>query len=164
MTLVYSLATEAETLYVEGNETVAYAVSTGCTYVDLTTGERNYFLFRPTEAGTYEFSLTDSAAGEIGYYGAPHFVQTVSAAEVIDNKFEISIEPGSIGENGGGATFIIGVDAVSDNGVLAIERIGEPKYNMESEPWIVYGATTELKAYKLASGTISFTLFTRYSQ
>ena len=152
VTLVYSLATEAEALYVDGNETVAYAVSTGCTYVDLTNGERNYFLFRPTEAGTYEFSLADNSAGVMGYYGGVHFVQSHSAAEVVDNKFTISIEAGSIGE-GGGAVYVIGVDATADNGIIAIERIGNPEYNVANEPWIVYNATTELKTFKLASGT-----------
>ena len=152
VTLVYSLTTEGEPLYVEGNETTAYAVGTGCTYVELTNGERNYFLFRPTEAGTYEFTLADAASGAIGYYGAPHFVQSASAAEVVDNKFTISIEAGSIGE-GGGATFVIGVDALADNGIVAIERIGEPEYNVANEPWITYGTTAALAPYKLASGT-----------
>ena len=152
VTLVYSLATEAEPLFVDGNETVAYAVGTGCTYVELTNGERNYFLFRPTEAGTYEFSLSDASAGTIGYYGGTHFVQSVSAAEVVDNKFTISIEAGSISEDGG-AIYVIGVDAVADNGIVAVERIGEPQHTTEYEPWIVYSATSELKEYQLASGT-----------
>lgn len=151
VTLVYSLATEGETLYVENGEATAYAVGVGCTYVGLTNGERNYFLFRPTEAGTYEFSLSDNAAGIIGYYGAPHFVQTSSAAEVVDNKFTVSIEAGSIGE-GGGATFVIGVDAQADSGIIAIERIGDPEYNVASEPWMVYGTTAELKKFTLDAG------------
>ena len=41
----------------------AYAVDTGCTYVTLKKGERNYFLFTPTVAGTYAFSLPGSDAG-----------------------------------------------------------------------------------------------------
>ena len=153
VTLVYSLATEAEALFVDGSETIAYAIGTGCTYVELINGERNYFLFRPTEAGTYEFSMADAASGSIGYYGAPHFVQTASAAEVVDNKFTISIGAGSIGEGGGGAVFVIGVDAVSDNGIVAIERIGNPEYSTENEPWITYATTATLAPYKLASGT-----------
>lgn len=148
VTLVYSLATEAEVLYVDGNEDTAYAIGTGCTYVELTNGKRNYFLFRPTEAGTYEFALTEAAAGSIGYYGAPHFVQTVSAAEVVDNKFTISIEAGSVGE-GNGATFVIGVDATADNGIISIERIGAPEYNVANEPWITYATTATLAPYKL---------------
>jgi len=152
VTLVYSLATEGESLFVEGKETTAYAVGTGCTYVELTNGERNYFLFRPTEAGTYEFTLTDSASGMIGYYGAPHFVQSSSAAEVVDNKFTISIEAGSVGE-GGGATFVLGVDAQADNGIIAIERIGNPEYNVANEPWITYGTTAKLEKFTLPSAT-----------
>lgn len=151
VTLVYSLATEAEVLYVDGSEKSAYAVSVGCTYVELTNGERNYFLFRPTEAGTYEFTVTDAASGTIGYYGAPHFVQTVSAAEVVDNKFTISIEPGSIGE-GGGATFVIGVDATADNGIVAIERIGDAEYSVSNEPWSAYATTATLAPFKLDAG------------
>lgn len=151
--LANALTGEPTQLYANGEETAAYRVSTGCTYVSLTAGERNYFLFTPTMAGTYEFSVSDSTA-VIGYYGAPHFVQAESAAEVVDGKFTMSIRADMIGQDGTGTTVaVIGVDpGEQTNTMLMIERVGDPEWSVADEPWIILEPTVTLSKYTLPEG------------
>ena len=141
-----------EPLYVGGDEFLPVAATVGCTYGQLKEG-RNYFLFTPTVAGLYEFSLP-TGNGTLGYYGAPHFVQSLSIEEVKDNKFTVSIKASMIGTGGSGTTtLVIGVDVdQAQDAVLAIERIGEPIYSVEDEPWTIYKKTVELKEYTLPEG------------
>ena len=152
--LSYAMGENKQTLTVGGDEYDGYHVSTGCTYVELTKDDRSYFLFTPTEAGTYEFSVADGADASIGYYGAPHFVQSNNAAEMEDGKFTISIKDEMIGKNDTGTTVIvIGIDGNVKNCILGIERIGEPEYSIEDEPWIVYKTSLVLEQYTLPEGT-----------
>lgn len=144
-------------LYVSSSEYDAYGVNVGCTHVKLTEGDRSYFLFTPTQAGEYEFSIADGAEASIGYYGAPHFVQSHSAAEVVDNKFTISIKDSMIGTDASAGTsvLVIGIDAkdgVKDC-VLGIERIGDPKWTLEDEPWMIYQPTITIAPFTLEEGT-----------
>lgn len=144
---------EAVSLFADGAETQAYYVTAGGTNVPLTPGQRNYFLFAPTVAGTYEFSTADEVAG-IGYYGAPHFVQSQSAAEVTDNTFTVSVSASMIGTGGSGTSvLVIGIDAGEQSEcILTIQRIGEPEYNVADEPWTIYQTTAELAPYTLDAG------------
>ena len=148
---------ETTVLHAEGNEHDVYSVSVGCSYVTLEKNARTYFLFSPTQAGEYEFSIKDSAKVEIGYYGAPHFVQTQNTAEIKDNTFTITVRADMIGSGDGGtATYVIGIDSKDDktaNTVLAINRLGDPKKTIEDEPWEVYKATHEMDIYTLPEGT-----------
>ena len=150
--LAKALTGEANTISVNGQAKDAWYVTTGCTKVTLT-GERDYFLFAPTEAGTYEFS-TDNASAAIGYYGAPHFVQTASAAEVVDNKFTISVKASMIGTDGTGTTIlVIGIDGPGlDSATLNIQRTGDPQWDVSDEPWMIYTPTVELAPYTLPAG------------
>lgn len=134
----------------------AYAVNAGSTYVTLDTTDRNFFLFAPTVAGTYEFSVVGGSTA-IGYYGAPHFVQGQHAAEdpVVDNKFVISVSANMIGTSNTGTTIlVIGVDSLENttNCILNIERIGDPIPTLADEPWHVYQTTSALAPYKLPEG------------
>ncbi len=150
--LAYKVTGEPETLYVGSDEYDAYAVNTGCTYVELKTDSRNYFLFTPTKEGNYEFSIAEGKNATIGYYGAPHFVQENTAVEVNDNKFTINVKASMIGTNGTGtSTFVIGVDAdkKSKDCVLGIQRLGDAIKTVDDEPWTVYQKTVELQDYKL---------------
>ncbi len=150
--LSHAVSAEPQKLFVQGKETQAYAVGVGCTYVELSQEDRSYFLFTPTEAGTYEFSLVGSDAA-IGYYGAPHFVQEASAAEVVDNQFQISVSAGMIGTDSAGTTvLVVGVEASDSNGILAIERIGDAEKTLADEPWTVYEPTAQLEQYTLPAG------------
>lgn len=152
--LSYKVKGEAEKLYVGTNEYDAYNINSGCSYVNLTKGTRNYFLFAPKQAGNYEFSIPDGDNATIGYYGAPHFVQENSAAEVKDNKFSINVKQDMIGTNGTGTSiYVIGVDAGenTNNCIIGVNRLGDPIKTIEDEPWSVYQKTVELKKYKLPS-------------
>jgi len=145
---------EGEQLVVNNAQKNAPSVGTGCTYVTLKKGERNYFLFTPTMAGTYEFSLPGSNA-TLGYYGAPHFVQEHHAAEELkDGKFTISVKAGMIGTGNTGTTrMVLGIDAgENENATLAITRIGEPAWDVSDEPWTTYQTTSELSQYTLPAG------------
>lgn len=133
----------------------AYSVMEGCTYVELDTEYRSFFMFTPTNAGTYEFSIKDGSNVSIGYYGAPHYIQQYSAAEVKDNKFTVSISASMIGTGDTGTTVIvIGVDSLdgAKNCVIGIERIGEPEHTLADEPWTIYKKTSVLSKYTLPTG------------
>lgn len=151
--LSYQQSEESQPLTVQGKDTEAYPVIAGCTFVELDSEDRSYFLFAPTEAGTYEFSVIGTNAA-IGYYGAPHFVQEHSAAEVTDNKFTMSVRADMIGTGNTGTTvMVIGIDATAEeNAILAIQRTGDPQWTVEDEPWIVYTATTQPAPYTLPAG------------
>lgn len=152
--LSYALGEDSQTLYAQGKENAAYPIGTGCTYAELTAGERNYFLFIPTKAGTYKFSTVDSDV-QIGYYGAPHFVQEYSAAEVVDSAFTVSVSEGMIGTGDTGTTIlVIGVDANADTEscIIAIERTGDPERTISDEPWTEYQTTAVLSPYTLTLG------------
>lgn len=151
--LAQTVTNEAQSLHVDGKDYNAYHVAAGSTHVQLTEGDRSYFLFTPTTAGTYEFSVSDTTA-QLGYYGAPHFVQSTNAAEVVDGKFTISVKASMIGTGGTGTTVIVlGIDAGEGNNcVLTIERIGEPQWDPSDEPWQIYQPTVEVKPYTLPAG------------
>ncbi len=159
--LMNSVGGEPHTLFAtspvtgEGRNYDAYSVTVGSTYIPLTANDRNYFLFTPTEAGTYEFSVDGDFA--IGYYGAPHFVQNESAAEVTDNKFTVSVGASMIGTGAGGTSnYVIGVDGGTEDTdcVLSILRTGDPEWNVTDEPWTEYKTTHNIAPYtlKLADG------------
>lgn len=154
LTIVLSAALGGETqsISANGKDYDAYHVAVGSTQITLNPSDSSYFLFTPTESGTYEFSLSGSTAA-IGYYGAPHFVQNQSAAEVVDNKFTISVRPDMIGTgNTGTSVYVIGVAAGEGQAALCIKRIGEHEWSVADEPWTNYTATTAPEAYTLPAG------------
>ncbi len=157
--LAQKITSEPEVLFANGEEHNAYTIGAGCTYVNLTADKRNYFLFIPTEAGTYEFSVSGNDDTQIGYYGSTHFVQENSAAEVVDNKFTLSVTADMIGSGEGGTSvMVIGVDNLSkdkDGCIIAINRTGDPEKTLEDEPWTIYEKTVEISPYTLpAAATI----------
>lgn len=152
------VSSEPQVVFADGGEHNAYYLDPGCTYVELKANARNYFLFTPKEAGLYEFSVADNKDALIGYYGSTHFIQSTSAAEVVDNKFTMSVTQDMIGEGvGGTSVFVIGVDSQSDNVtscVVAIQNIGDPEKTLADEPWTIYEKTAELAAYTLPAGAV----------
>lgn len=150
--LAQAISGEQEILWAGDKENIAYHVSTGSTLVSLTAGERNYFLFVPTESGTYEFTVSEGNA-QLGYYGSPHFVQAFNIAEQMNgNSFTISVSAGMIGSEGGGTSvFVIGLDAAADTTscYLNIMRIGDPQHTIADEPWIIYETSVNLSKYTL---------------
>lgn len=147
----------ALTATIPGTETSkeyqAYEVGTGSTYVALTAEDRTYVLFTPAEGGMYKFSVTGGA--QLGYYGAPHFVQPNSLEEPVDNSISVSVTNSSISsEQTGTARYVIGLDAVDgvDGTILNIERTGDNPWTIEDEPWNFYQAKREITAYTLPEG------------
>lgn len=149
LTLLSSISGEGTDLYAtspvtgEGKEYKAHHVSVGGTYVPIEASERNYFLFAPTQSGTYKISA-DNSALKIGYYGSPFFVQKESTEEVIDNAFTVSISDSMIGTgNTGTVVLVIGIDggAEATNCILNVERIGDAEHTLEDEPWTEYKIT-----------------------
>ncbi len=153
--LAMTINSEPQVLAIVDSEFDSYSVPVGCTYVELDEG-RNYYIFTPTEAGTYEFSIADGADATVGYYGAPHYVQENNNAEMVDGKFTISVSAGMIGTGEGGtSSYVIGIDkGDSDACVLGIERIGDPAWTIEDEPWEIYQKTVDLEAYTLPEGYV----------
>lgn len=148
--LAKTVSGEPQVLYVGGDEFDAYAVTAGCTYVETEAGKRTYVLFTPTQAGTYEFSVTEGSQAVLGYYGAPHFVQEVSNVDVVDGKFTISVSASMIGTGTGGTSvYVLGIDNQSEGCVIGIQRTGDPQKTIEDEPWTVYKTTATLSAYSL---------------
>lgn len=146
---------EGDTLTVGNEQKKAPSVETGCTYVTLTKGERNYFIFTPTMAGKYEFSLPGSNA-TLGYYGAPHFVQDHHAADdPVDGKFAINVKANMIGTGDTGTThMVLGIDAgENESATVAVVRVGEPDWDVSDEPWTTYKTTSELSQYTLPAGS-----------
>ncbi len=146
LTLTNKLSEETTTLYANDKEYQTHYVEAGSTYVPVKGGDRNYFLFIPAEEGTYKFSVNNNALA-LGYYGAPHFVQELSAVDVVDNTCTLSISKSSLG----GAAYVIGIDGTDadTNCILTVERTGAPEHNVADEPWTEYKTTAVLAPYTL---------------
>ena len=136
-----------QSLYAGGQDAGAYHVGVGCTYVKLQPGERSYFLFTPTEAGKYQFSVIGD--GTVSYYGAPHFVQDQHAAERNeDGSFYVNVKASMISTSNTGTTvLVLGIDAEAENSILAIQRVGDPDWTVEDEPWHTYTPSITLAPY-----------------
>ena len=153
--LANKITSDATVLTVGADEYDAYAIAAGCTYIELDTAKRNYFLFTPTQGGHYVFSVAEGSDIEIGYYGAPHFIQSASVAEAAkDGSFYLDVKDGMIGQGDGGtATYVIGVDTKkAESCVIAVDRTGDATKTIEDEPWIVYEGTHTPSLYTLPEG------------
>ena len=148
--LLNGLGEETVPLSANGKEYNAYYVTAGSTKVTALASDRNYFLFAPTEAGTYQFSV-DNNDLKLGYYGGSvHFIWGESAIDVVDNSFTLSVSATMIGTGETGTTVIvIGVDGVEENKdcVLTIERIADPAETVEDMPWTEYQTTVVLSPF-----------------
>lgn len=159
---------EVEYLFADEEEHEAPYLSTGCTYVELEAGVRNYFVFVPLASGIYEFTV-HHAEGTIGCYGSPFFVLSESTGTVAgEQSMTVEIKDSMIGSGDGGSTvLVIGVDAGSntESCVLSVVRIGDCVLSPEEMPWTVYEPTFTPGKYTLPEGaTISeFDLTAEYT-
>lgn len=152
--LYNAVSGEGSDLSADGKDYKAYSVTVGSTYVTVQKQERNYFLFVPTEAGTYKISV-DNKAMALGYYGTPFFVQAQSVAEVVDNAFTISISQSMIGTGDTGTTtMVLGIDGAAEDGscILSIQRIGDSEQTISDIPWTEYVTTHTPEPFKLELG------------
>ncbi|MBQ6848856.1 MAG: redoxin domain-containing protein [Clostridia bacterium] len=127
----------------------AYYLNEGATFVELTPGTRNYFLYEPTRNGTFRFTTTNVRA-TIGYYGSPFFLQSSHIGEEIeDNAFTISISQV-------GPTYVLAVDAPTNisGAIVVITRVGDPGWSVHDEPWEIYeGTYVPTSKYTLPANT-----------
>ena len=148
LTLINEVGSEAHTLVVGDQEFNAPYVNVGSTNVSVTASVRNYFVFAPTEAGTYAFSVSNNDV-KIGCYGSTFFVQSASTFEVVDNQFTTSVSAGAIGNS-----YVIGLDGLSADTkvVLNIIRTGDPTITISDMPWTEYKTTHTPAPYTLDLG------------
>lgn len=126
-----------------------YYLSEGATYVTLTAGSRNYFLFEPTRAGTFRFSSSNPSA-RIGHFGSDMGVYDFNMAEVSGNAFTLSVEEGMLG----GVIYAIGLDATCTAAVVQITRIGDPAWNIADVPAEEYKGSGNPKPVTAPSGLV----------
>ncbi len=111
-------------------EYTAYFVEHGCTEITLNNADMSYYLFAPTKAGVFQFSLLGSDA-TIGYYGMPHFVRHDAATEIVDNTFKLSIEEGMVNS----AIMVIGVGKGEGKAVLTIQEVAKEDNANQELAW-----------------------------
>ncbi len=151
--VAYGLGGKTMELYRgEGSISAPY-VDVCCTQMELTAGERNYFVFVPKQAGTYEISAI-GAVESLGYYGSPHYMGDTTMLPVENNSFTTSIRADMIGSGEGGTSvLVIGIDPGSAKDcILSVERTGDPEWSPEDVPYVVYKTTAKLSPYKLPQG------------
>lgn len=133
-------------LVADGVEYTAYYISDGDTIVKMESGKRSYYLFLPTQAGIYEFSVSDGAT--LGYYGSTFFVQPNNLGEPSEKGFTVSVSAGMITEDGTSA-MVLGVEGDTETATITIERIGDPEKTLEDYPWDVYRPSVKPENYIL---------------
>lgn len=129
-------------------------VKEGASYVTLTSGQRNYFLFKPTREGTFRFSSSNSAA-RIGYYGDEFAIQRTSIAEVSNNACTVSIKKDMVGN----VVCVIGLDATCDAAVLQVTRIGDPAWDISDVPAEEYKGNGDPVEITAPSGLVDVDIF-----
>ena len=154
ITLYNAVSGEGTDLFANGKDCKAFPVSVGGTYLTVTKGERNFFLFAPTEAGTYKISI-DNKDMKLGYYGSVYYVQEQSLEEVVDNAFTVSISQSMIGTGGTGTTImVLGIDGAAEDAgcILNIQRTGDPEVTISDAPWTEYKTTHTPSPFTLDLG------------
>ena len=138
------------TYYVLSNEYMAYSVDAGCTYVKLDEKGNNYFIFTPTQAGIYEFTVVGE--GSIGSNGTPNFASAADDTEITDNAFRKTIVQSMIGTNNTGTTQLV-ISVNTENAgsytYLCITRVGDAPKVVEWEDYISTHVPTK---YTLPTG------------
>ena len=123
------LGEKSELLSVGDKEYAACYVLEGCTEITLDQENQQFFLFAPSQAGTYQFSLLDTDA-YLGYYGDSYFPRYDRTVEITDNTFSVSVAED-------GFDLVLGVTEGAGKAVLAISRVGEAMDAAVAEeaPW-----------------------------
>ncbi len=152
ISLAYGLGEQTVELFHNG-AIQAHDVDVCCTYVTLTAGQRNYFLFSPKQAGTYEVSVIGDVES-LGWYGTPHYMSDTTMTPVENNSFSMSIRADMIGSGEGGTTtLVIGIDpGTAADCILSIQRTGDPAWSPEDVPYEIYEARSQLIPYTLPEG------------
>ena len=143
------------TYKVASKEYEAPYVRTGCTYLELIGGERNFVIFTPLQSGIYEFTVHNADAA-VGYYGSPYFVLPENGGESTgDHSVTVEVKDSMIGDGTAGTTqLVIGIDAGADMAdcVLSIVRVADYTPTPEEMPWSIYESTYTPTKYTLPAG------------
>ncbi len=153
ISLAYALGDLAMELYHKDAPVGAYSVDVCCTWIPLQAGQRNYFLFTPRQAGTYEVKVIGDVES-LGWYGTPHYMSDTTMTEVENNCFTMSIRSDMIGSGEGGTSMLVlGIDpGTAESCILSIRRTGDPAWSPEDVPYEVYKTTVKLAPYTLPQG------------
>lgn len=150
-----STETLSGTYNVASSEYKAPVIGTGCTYMELNAGERNFLIFVPVQSGIYEFTV-HNATGSVGYYGSPFFVLAESSGVATgEQSMTVEVKDSMIGSDGSGtAQLVIGIDAgeSTENCIISVVRVGDPVVTPEEMPWEIYEPTFVPTKYTLPEG------------
>jgi hypothetical protein len=110
-----------------------------------------YFLFTPTEEGTYSFTTSDPAA-EISYWGGESFPSNQTAnTDYKDNKFTLSVNQSYLGQS-----YVIGITG-ADDCILIIDRKGSAAFDPNEVPYTEYELAEAPKPFTVTEeGTLTF--------
>ncbi len=140
-----------------GRSYTAYYIKEGVVYAPLTVGDRSYFIFTPERDGIYRIGASPDAKVTVGYYGAPAHTLRSTITEPKDNAVELEVKRGNVGDSGSTTTrYVIGVEAEAgvEGALMTVERIGDPVYTEEDEPWTDVLPAAELAPFTLKTGAL----------
>ena len=141
-----------ETLYINDelyDSVEAPVIDEGVYSVDLKTG-RNYFVFYATIRGQYIISCDDEKISNIGYYGSPHFVQSLDIASQNDETADVFKKDGNLifnirafnvgSDYYSASRYVVRIDSEADTkAFLSIKRSeDELPPSKEELPWEEY--------------------------
>jgi len=129
----------------------ADTVGLGGTYVSTQKNVVTYFLFTPTEAGTYSFTTSNPDA-IISYWGGVNWPTDQTAnTDYKDNRFTLSINESYLGQ-----TYVIGITG-ADSCILIIERKGAAAFDPNEVPYTNYELAEQPKAFTVTeTGTLTY--------
>lgn len=120
-------------IYVLNTGTTHLKVTSGMTYYSAEHDNHCFFLFKPTEAGTFQVRL-DRANVKLSSYNMPHYVfYQGCAADYEDNALTFSVQK----DQAGNFVYVLGVqvtEGITDVAVT-ITRIGEPGFSIDQVPY-----------------------------
>lgn len=140
---------EYEEIFVE-SDTKAYIVKSGSTAITLASGQVNYFIFTPEQAGKYKVSIS---AGTLSYWGGNTVgyiakqTNSDSFLEKTKTSFTVNFVAGQVG-----SVILIGVEG-SGTTTLTVTRTGNAN---EEKPWQIFnGVAKPTSPYTYTGGSLS---------
>lgn len=133
-------------------ETSVYNLKEGATYVEVTPGEKTYFLFTPERGGIYELSVLEGKDCTFASYGNPNYIRETPTQEIVDGVCTINVENTSVtGDPDNTQVLVMAVESeAASNCIVRIERIGDPAWSVSQEEWIIYKTTAKLEQCEIA--------------
>ncbi len=140
--------------------TGAYYITNGGQYVEIPSADSSndggnaFFLFEPTQAGTYKISVSSSSAA-ISYWGGSTFFISNATDSIEHTATSLTLNVKEAGP-----TYIIGVKGVS-NTVISVVRTGNAVLDENDMAWTDYVGTDTVKPYSLGSGKLTYVDITK---